>query len=559
MTTVATMLAARAEDDRTGVLEAGGTWTWRQAIAEGATRGALARSLLGDAAPHIGVLLPNGPEYLFWLNGAALAGAAVVGVNPTRRGDALAADIRATDCALIVTDPEGAALLEGLSLGIGEDKILLTGSERYQSLLEQFAGTQAANDLVEHAGDVDEESLFLLIFTSGTTGVPKAVRCTQGRLAGIAEVAAPGYGYTAEDVCYCPMPLFHGNALMALWGPTVMVGAAIAVRPRFSASAFLDDVRRFGATKFSYVGKAIAYVLATPERPDDADNTLKSAFGTEASVRDRDRFRTRFGCYLIEGYGQSEGGASINPVLGMPKGALGKPVDGIDLAVISPVTGEECPPAEFDAEGRLLNAGAAIGELVNRSGRGKFEGYYRRADAEQDRLRNGWYWTGDLGYVDADGFFYFAGRTGDWLRVDSENFAAGPVESVLSRHPDLSVVAVYPVPDTASGAGDQVMVALETVPGRPFDPDAFAEWLATQPDLGPKWVPRYVRVSASLPQTATGKVTKVGLREEAWACDEPIWWRPGADVRFQPLSDEDRAALDAGLAENGRPPVGAKN
>ena len=559
MTTVATMLAARAEDDRTGVLEAGGTWTWRQAIAEGATRGALARSLLGDAAPHIGVLLPNGPEYLFWLNGAALAGAAVVGVNPTRRGDALAADIRATDCALIVTDAEGAALLEGLSLGIGEDKILVTGSERYESLLKQFAGTQAAHDLVEHAGDVDEESLFLLIFTSGTTGVPKAVRCTQGRLAGIAEVAAPGYGYTAGDICYCPMPLFHGNALMALWGPTVMVGAAIAVRPRFSASAFLDDVRRFGATKFSYVGKAIAYILATPEQPDDADNTLKSAFGTEASVRDRDRFRTRFGCYLIEGYGQSEGGASINPVLGMPKGALGKPVDGIDLAVISPETGEECPPAEFDAEGRLLNAGAAIGELVNRSGRGKFEGYYRRADAEKDRLRNGWYWTGDLGYVDADGFFYFAGRTGDWLRVDSENFAAGPVESVLSRHPDLSVVAVYPVPDTASGAGDQVMVALETVPGRPFDPDAFAAWLAGQPDLGPKWVPRYVRVSSSLPQTATGKVTKVGLRAEAWACDEPIWWRPGADIEFQPLGDEDRAALDAGLAEHGRPPVGDRN
>ena len=107
-----------------------------------------------------------------------------------------------------------------------------------------------------------------------------------------------------------------------------MVGAAIAVRPRFSASAFLDDVRRFGATKFSYVGKAIAYILATPERPDDAENTLTSAFGTEASVRDRSRFRKRFGCYLIEGYGQSEGGAAINPTAGMPKGALGRPVDG---------------------------------------------------------------------------------------------------------------------------------------------------------------------------------------------------------------------------------------
>ena len=138
------------------------------------------------------------------------------------------------------------------------------------------------------------------------------------------------------------------------------------------------------------MGKAIAYILATPERPDDADNTLKSAFGTEASVRDRDRFRKRFGCYLIEGYGQSEGGAAINPVLGMPKGALGKPVDGVDLAVISPETGEECPPARFDAEGRLLNAGEAIGEIVNRSGRGKFEGYYRargrRAGAAAPRL-----------------------------------------------------------------------------------------------------------------------------------------------------------------------------
>ncbi len=560
VTTVAAMLAARAEDDRTGVLDASGEWTWRQAVGEGATRGALARSLFGSAKPHVGVLLPNGPEYLFWLNGCALAGAAIVGINPTRRGEALAADIRATDCALIVTDAEGAALLEGLDLGMAEDRVLVTGTAHYESLLAEFAGGDQSQKLMHDADRVDEGALFLLIFTSGTTGVPKAVRCTQGRLAGIAEVAAPGYGYVAEDVCYCPMPLFHGNALMALWGPSVMVGAAIATRPRFSASAFLDDVRRFGATKFSYVGKAIAYILATPERPDDGDNTLKSAFGTEASVRDRERFRARFGCYLIEGYGQSEGGAAVNPVLGMPRGSLGKPVGGVDLAIMSPETGEECPPARFDDEGRLLNAGEAIGEIVNRSGRGSFEGYYERADAEAERLRRGWYWTGDLGYVDEEGFFYFAGRTGDWLRVDSENFAAGPVESVLSRHPDLSVVAVYPVPDTASGAGDQVMVALETVPGRAFVPDEFARWLAAQPDLGPKWVPRYVRVSSSLPQTATGKVTKVGLRAEAWACADPVWWRPlgRADLGFERLSDEDRAALAAGLAENGRPPVGAE-
>jgi fatty-acyl-CoA synthase len=560
MTSVATLVASRAGDDRPGVLDASGTWTWRQAVAEGAARGALAHSLRGDGPFHIGVLLPNGPEYLFWLNGAALAGAAIVGVNPTRRGEALAADIRATDCGLMVTDAEGAALLVGLDLGLADDRILVMDSPSYAERLAAFSASDEATAgparaLVAAADQVDDDALFQLIFTSGTTGTPKAVRCTQGRLAGIAEVAAPGYGYKPDDVCYCPMPLFHGNALMALWGPAVMVGAAIAVRPRFSASAFMDDVRRFGATKFSYVGKAIAYILATPERPDDADNTLRSAFGTEASVRDRDRFRKRFGCYLIEGYGQSEGGAAINPTLGMPKGALGKPVDGIDLAVISPETGEQCPPARFDESGRLLNAGEATGEIVNRSGRGKFEGYYKHEQAEQDRLRSGWYWTGDLGYVDADGFFYFAGRSGDWLRVDSENFAAGPVEGVLSRHPDIAVSAVYPVPDTASGAGDQVMVAIELLPGLAFDPAAFTVWLAEQPDMGTKWVPRFVRISPSLPQTATGKVTKVGLRQEAWLTDDAVWWQPRGEVVYRRLTEADRAVLAAGLAEHGRPPL----
>jgi fatty-acyl-CoA synthase len=552
------MVAARAEDDRTGVADATGRWTWREAVHEGAARGALARSLIGDGLPHVGILLPNGPEFLFWLNAVALAGAAMVGINPTRRGEALAADIRATDCAMVVTDAEGAALLEGLSLDVPDENILVVGTQRYDELVQGFAGSAPAQALVDGASDVTEDTLFLLIFTSGTTGAPKAVRCTQGRLAGIAEVAAPGYGYTRDDVCYCPMPLYHGNALMALWGPAVLVGATIAVRPRFSASAFLDDVRRFGATKFSFVGKAIAYILATPEKPDDADNTLTSAFGTEASVRDRSRFRKRFGCHLIEGYGQSEGGATINPVLGMPKGSLGKPAAGVDIAVLNPETGVECPRAEFDDEGKLLNAGEAIGEIVNRSGRGAFEGYYRRDDADRERLRDGSYWTGDLGYVDQDGFFYFAGRGGDWLRVDSENFTAGPVEAILSRNPDFSIVAVYPVPDTASGAGDQVMVGLETVPGRPFDPDAFAQWLAGQPDLGPKWLPRYVRVTPDLPHTATGKVTKVDLRKEAWACDDPVWWRPldSTELRFVPLTDEDRAALAKGLADNGRPPVG---
>ena len=129
---------------------------------------------------------------------------------------------------------------------------------------------------------------------------------------------------------------------------------------------------------------------------------------------------------------------------------------------------------------------------------------------------------------------------------------------MLSRNPDLAVTAVYPVPDTASGAGDQVMVAVEMVPGRAFDPAPSRIGWPHNPIWVPSGCPATSGSSASLPQTATGKVTKVGLRAEAWACDEPVWWRPleSSELRFVPLRDDDRAALAAGLAANGRPSVG---
>ena len=289
------------------------------------------------------------------------------------------------------------------------------------------------------------EDLFLLLFTSGTTGAPKAVRCTQGRLAAIAIVSAGAYGFERDDVAYCTMPLFHGNALMVLWGPSMVVGATVTLAPRFSASGFVADVRRYGATTFTYVGKALAYVLATPPGADDAAVTLRRGFGTEGSVADRAAFEQRFGCVLTEGYGSSEGGVAISRTPDTPPGALGRPID--DVAVVDPETRTECPPAEFDADGRLVNGEVAVGEIVNRSGTGRFEGYYADPEATASRTRDGWYWTGDLAYRDELGYLYFAGRRGDWMRVDSENLTAGPIERVLVRYHGVATVAVYAVPD----------------------------------------------------------------------------------------------------------------
>ena len=536
--TVAELLLARAGDDGPGLVFEERSWTWREVVAESARRGARAAMLRRAGPFHIGVLLDNVPDYLFWLGGAVLSGATIVGINPTRRGEELARDIRFADCQLVVTDENGAALLEGLDLGLEPDRILRVDAE----------GGADSGGIPAHPGSVpvdarvESSDLLLLLFTSGTTGNPKAVRCTQGRLASIAGRAAGGYGFRREDICYCPMPLFHGNAIMALWAPALSVGATVALNGRFSASGFLADVRRYGATRFTYVGKALAYVLATPEGADDADNPLREGFGTEASSPDRAEFERRYGCRLVEGYGSSEGGAVLNVTPETPVGSLGMPVPGDDIVICRPGTTDECPPARFDEAGRLLNADDAIGEIVNRGSARSFEGYYRNVEGDAERIHDGWYWTGDLGYRDARGFFYFAGRGDDWLRVDSENFAAGPIERIVERHPDLAAVAVYAVPDPRSG--DQVMAAVEVKGGAAFDPGRFASFLAAQPDLGTKWSPRFVRVMADLPLTATGKITKGTLRRSAWECDDPVFWAADRTVsRYEAMTDADRDRL----------------
>jgi fatty-acyl-CoA synthase len=199
----------------------------------------------------------------------------------------------------------------------------------------------------------------------------------------------------------------------------------------------------------------------------------------------------------------------------------------------------------------LLNADEAIGEIVNRDGVANSEGYYNAPEAEAERTRGGWYWTGDLGYRDEDGFFYFAGRSADRLRVESENFTAGPIETILYRLDDVVMVAVYPVPDP--DGGDQVMAALELRAGASFDPDHFAAFLDIQPDLGTKWAPRFVRIMPEVPVTGTNKVRKTPLRREHWACRDPVWWRPDRrSGSYRLLTGEDVDALHAEFAARGR-------
>jgi fatty-acyl-CoA synthase len=302
----------------------------------------------------------------------------------------------------------------------------------------------------------------------------------------------------------------------------VASGAAI-VPAKFSASNFLDDIRRYGATYMNYVGKPLAYILATTERDDDADNPLRVAFGNEANDKDIEEFARRFGVQVEDGFGSTENAVIVIREPGTPRGSIGKGVDGV--AVYNSETITECAVARFDGHGALANADDAVGELVNMTGSGFFTGYYNDPEANAERMRHGMYWSGDLAYRDAEGWIYLAGRTADWMRVDGENLAAAPIERILLRHSAINRVAVYAVPDQR--VGDQVMAAIVLNQGHTLDPDSFEAFLDAQPDLSPKARPRYVRIAADLPSTATHKVLKRQLIAQGTAVGdgEVVWER----------------------------------
>ncbi|KSU57324.1 MULTISPECIES: fatty-acid--CoA ligase FadD1 [Gordonia] len=499
--TVTQLLQARADDDNLAITYEGRQWTWREYIRDAERAASAILGIADTERPlHVGVLLGNTPDMLIALAAGALGGYVTAGINNTRRGEGLAADIVRADCQILLTDAEHRPLLDGLELpGV---TVLDTSTPQWAEMLS------GAAELTPHSvpGAMDT---FMLIFTSGTSGNPKPVQFAHMMMPFAGPVLADKYDIGPGDVCYLSMPLFHSAALMGGYCVALCGGAAIAPA-KFSASTFLADIRRYNATYMNYVGKPLAYILATEERPDDADNPLRVAFGNEATDRDIDDFSRRFGCTVWDGFGSTELAIIITREPGTPHGSIGKGFPNV--AVYNSSTLTECPRAEFDSSGALINADDAIGELVNIEGGGMFMGYYNDSDATSERLRHGMYWSGDLAYKDADDWIYLAGRTGDWMRVDGENLAAGPIERVLLRVPEINRVAVYAVPD--DHVGDAVMAAVVLQDGVELTPESFAEQLAAQADLSPKAWPTYVRIEDDLPTTATNKILKRTLKSE---------------------------------------------
>jgi fatty-acyl-CoA synthase len=532
------------------------TWTHRDFYDEACRYAALfAEQLPADGPRHVAVLLDNTPEYLFAFGGAALIGAAVVGLNHTRRDEHLLRDVEHTDCALLLTELRHEPLLAPIADRL--PPVLTSTQFSDPTYARPEVGASLENALASHATapdpllEPDVDSIWALIFTSGTSSAPKAVICSQRRLLVTGKRMAMIMDLGVDDVGYICMPLFHSNAVQVGWAPSIVTPCAVALGRRFSASAWLDDVRRYGATYFNYTGKPLAYLLAQPERPDDADNSLRVAFGNEGSPEVVASFSRRFGVEVIDAYGATEGGVAVSREVEMPAGALGLAPPHVQIVDDD---GNEKPRAQLDERGRVLNAEDCVGEIVNTQGVGPFEGYYNNADATAETTRFGWYWSGDLGYKDDAGFVYFAGRNADWIRVDGENFPAGPIEAALRQAPGVVVAAVYGVPDDQ--AGDQVMGGLVLAEGAQFDGEEFARWLDAQPAIGPKWRPRYVRVLRDPPTTGTNKIVKRILVHQKMrrdrVGDDELFVRARNEPAYRPFTPADEAGLHESFVRHGR-------
>jgi fatty-acyl-CoA synthase len=500
-------------------------WTYDEYFRECCRFGNLFKARLPSTRPrHIGIVAENTPDYLFALGGAALSECGVVTLNLTRRGEHLQRDLRHTDVGILIVQAEFAHLLEAVwgTLGLTPERVLVTSrfssdaprpllpTAEYEDL-DSALVSMAADDPGGHprAGDT-----LILTFTSGTTGAPKAIPWSHERVVGTSATLAEIVGLASADIAYMAMPLFHANSLVCNWGPVLATGATTAMVRRFSASRWLSDIRRFGATYANYVGKSITYVLATPEQPDDADNPLRIMFGNEGASPRLGQFAGRFGVNLFESYGTSEGGISILRDEKTPPYALGPVPPGVKVV---DEEGNELAAAHLDQHGRVSNPEECVGLLVQTQPVGAFSGYYKNDEATRDYTRGGWLWTGDLAYIDANGFVYFAGRGEEWIRVDGENLLGAPIEELIARHPGVIMASAYGVPDPDSG--DQVMACIAVEDPDDFDVNEFSDWMRAQVDLSPKWRPGFLRVARDLPLNGSNKVLKRLLMTEKFRLD----------------------------------------
>jgi acyl-CoA synthetase (AMP-forming)/AMP-acid ligase II len=467
---------------------------------------------------RIAFLLPNCAEFLFATFAVTKIGAVFVPLNPQYTAEEAEYVLQHSEASLVLTSAELLGLIDAVRPRLPSlNRVIVNAAGAYAGALswDKFlAGVAGAAPEF----DIDPEGLASITYTSGTTDRPKGVMLSQYAYAFAPRMRAQGLGWNENDRVLCVLPLFHVNALCHTCIAMLSVGGSIVLTEKFSASRFWDEVREFGVTTSSLMRTIPQILLSLPEKADDRAHPLRLIV-TLLSPEMHVRFEQRFGVKGVPSYSLTEDILSLIGPQNMPKEKLGS--CGLPLA-------PEVHRVEIhDETGNRLVPGQA-GEIVKQSPT-VMKGYYKNSEATAKALKNGWLYTGDLGYLDEDGYLYFVDRVKDMVRRGDENISSEEVERVLNSHPAVAESAVIAVPDPIRGEEVKAYIVLKS-PATPESVPAQEIWNFCKPHLAAFKVPRYIQYCAELPKTPSSKVQKNLLREESKQPTSQVFDRqaPGA-------------------------------
>jgi acyl-CoA synthetase (AMP-forming)/AMP-acid ligase II len=402
--------------------------------------------------------------------------------------------------------------------------------------------------------EITLETATYYIFTSGTTGLPKASITTQMKL----YRASLQFGINVmtlsdEDTYYCSLPFYHSNALLIGLGSCLISGATLAVRRKFSATAFFDDCRKFNATAFLYIGELLRYLLALPENENDRNHNVEKILGNGLRPDIWMQFKERFGINRVhEFYGASEGNTGFVNIFNFDKTVGWAPKSGSAWTVVDFDVDADAPTRDNAGFMQRMNVGET-GLLISKIDEQQpFDGYTDKQETEKKILRDvfekgdEWFNTGDLVVLQKHGHIQFGDRIGDTFRWQGENVATTEVESAVMRWPQIQDAVVYGV-EVPGRDGRCGMMFVNMKPGETLDKDGLAAQL--RENLPPYAVPRFLRIGSKVDVTGTFKFQKSVLKRESYdgtALEDEVFFLPPGQDDWTQIDATTKAQIDTG-------------
>ena len=496
----------------------------------------------------VGIMLRNSPNAVLMMLAVAKCGAVAGMLNYHQRGDVLAHSLGLLGAKLLVSEADLVTAVH--DSGAPDEPVTIEE-------LEGLAATAPADNPASVSSVLARDTAFY-IFTSGTTGYPKASVMTHYRwLRALAAFGGLGLRLRGSDTLYCCLPLYHNNALTVAVSSVLNAGATLALGTSFSASRFWDDVIRYDATAFVYIGEVCRYLLNQPPKPTDRTHKVRVACGNGLRPEIWDEFTQRFGIKRIcEFYAASEGNTAFLNVFNVPRsvGVYPMPLAYVEY---DPDTGG--PRRDESGWVRRVPAGQPGLLLSPVNKLSPFDGYTDPEATEKKLVRNAfkdgdcWFNTGDLMRPQGMGHAAFADRLGDTFRWKGENVATTQVEAALDADDSVEECAVYgvEVPDTGGRAG---MAAVKLHDGATFDGQRLATVVCDR--LPAYAVPLFVRLVESMAHTTTFKSRKVELREQGYGgggavIDDPLYVLAGRDEGYVPYYADYPGEVAAGRRPRG--------